>query len=126
MNKAWQQATEEGNHENIIFLLESGENINSLDSYGQTALMNAAYRGDTELVKLLVGQGAKLDVTAKYNLTALMLAVINERNEIVRILVNAGANTNMKGSSGSFECTPVEYAKEHGNNEIISILDKNT
>ena len=126
MNKEWQKATESGNYEEVLLLIENGEDINSLDRYGQTALMNATYRGDSELVKLLVEQGAKLDVTAKYNLTALMLAVINDRKEIVRILVNAGANTTLKGSKGTFECTPIEYAKEHGKDEIVSILSNCT
>ncbi len=53
---------------------------------------------------------------------ALMLAVINERIEIVRIPVHAGANTELKGSNGTFKCTPIEYARKHGNDEIIDIL----
>lgn len=122
MKKEWQKATNSGNYQEVCLLLDDGEDINSLDRYGQTALMNAAYRGDTQLVKLLVERGAKLDITAKYNLTALMLAVINDHNDIVRILVNAGANTGIKGHKGSFVCTPIEYAKEHGKGEIVTIL----
>lgn len=126
MNKEWQAATEAGNHAKVSLLLENGENINSLDRFGQTALMNAAHRGDTGLVKLLVDRGAELDITAKYNLTALMLAVINKHTEIVRILANAGADATIKGSKGTFERTPLDYAKEHGNDEIVSILCKTT
>lgn len=126
MKKEWQEATEAGDCEKVSLLLEEGEDINSLDRYGQTALINAAYRGDINLVKFLVERGAELDITAKLNLTALMLAVINERNEIVRILVQAGANTDLKGSEGSFERTPIEYARERGNNEIVNILSNCT
>lgn len=122
MKKEWQEATEAGDCEKVSLLLEEGEDINSLDRYGQTALMNTVYRGDINLVKFLVGRGAKLDIAAKLNLTALMLAVINEHNEIVRILVQAGANTELKGSKGSFERTPIEYARECRNDEIVNIL----
>jgi len=125
MKKEWKEATETGNCEKVSILLEEGEDINSLDSCGQTALINAAYRGDINLVSLLVVHNAKLDITAKLNLTALM-AVINKRNEVVRILVQAGANTTLKGSKGSFERTPIEYAREHGNNEIVNILSNFT
>jgi len=112
MKKEWKEATETGNCEKVSILLEEGEDINSLDSCGQTALINAAYRGDINLVSLLVVHNAKLDITAKLNLTALM-AVINKR-------------TTLKGSKGSFERTPIEYAREHGNNEIVNILSNFT
>ena len=122
MNLNWQKATDEGDYEQICSLLEKGEDINSLDRYGQSALMNAAHRGDARTVKLLVEQGANLDITAKYNLSALMLAVITGHSDIVRILVNAGASTEIKGNGAEFDCTPVEYARKHGKNEIVYIL----
>lgn len=123
MKKDWQQATEAGDCARVASLINNGENIDSLDRYGQTALMNAVYRGDTELVKLLVASGANLDITAKYNLTALMLAVINDHNDIVSILVNNGANTQIKGNRGTFLCTPLEYARKYGKEEIVSIIN---
>ncbi len=126
MRKDWQEATQLGECEKVCSLIDQGGDINSLDKHNQTALMNATYHGDTNLVRVLVDHGAKLDISAKYNLTALMLAVINKHNEIVRILVEAGANTELKGSGGSFELTPLEYAIEHGNDEIVSILNHYT
>jgi ankyrin repeat protein len=126
MRKDWQEATQLGECEKVRSLIDQGADINSLDKHSQTALMNATYHGDTNLVRVLVDHGAKLDISAKYNLTALMLAVINKHNEIVRILVEAGANTELKGSEGSFELTPLEYAIEHGNDEIVSILSNCT
>ena len=116
------EATQAGDCSRVVTLLEEGSDINSLDKHGQTALMNAAYRGDVKLVRVLVDHGAKLDHTAKYRLTALMLAVINNHKEIVEILVTAGADTQLKGSKGYFERTPLEYAEEQGKNDIANIL----
>ena len=124
MKKDWLEATQAGNCKVVISLIDKGADINALDKHGQTALMNAARQGDASLAKELADQGADLDHTAKYNLTALMLAVINDHKEIVNILVKAGANTELKGSEGSFEYSPLEYAIKHGNDEIASILQR--
>ena len=126
MNKDWLEATRIGDCDRVRSLLDAGADIDSLDDHGQTALMNAAYRGDDSLVRVLVDHGANLDHTAKYRLTALMLAVINGHKETVRMLVEAGANTKLKGSTGHFERTPLEYATEFGNDDMVNILRKYT
>lgn len=122
MKKDWLEATQAGDCSRVVTLLNMGADINSLDKHGQTALVNATYRGDLSLVRLLVDNGAELNVTAKYNLTALMLAVINGHIDIVRILVAAGADAQLKGSQGTFECTPLEYAIEQGRDDIAIIF----
>ena len=126
MKKDWTEATRAGNIERVQALLDEGADINSLDKYGQTALMNAAVHGDLELVQMLVKHGAELNHTAKYRLTALMLAVINNHRAVVSVLLEAGANAELAGSKGHFEHTPLEYAKEHGLHEIAAILSNRT
>ncbi len=126
MKKDWAEATRTGNIERVQALLNEGTDINSLDKYGQTALMNAATRGDINLVQVLVKHGAELNHTAKYKLTALMLAVINHHKAVVSVLLEAGANAELGGSKGHFERTPLGYAKEHGLHEIAVILSNCT
>ncbi len=126
MKKDWLEATKSRNVEQVRKLITEGADINSLDRYGQTALMNAAMIGDLELVRLLVERGAELDHAAKYGLTALMLAVINRRKEIVQLLVGAGADLHVKGSYGQFACTPLEYADRSAMHEISSVLRSHT
>ncbi len=126
MKKDWAEATRTGNIERVQALLDEGADINSLDKYGQTALMNAATRGDLNLAQVLVKHGAELDHTAKYRLTALMLTVINNHKAVASVLLDAGANTELGGSKGHFERTPLEYAKEHGLHEIAAILSNRT
>lgn len=124
MKNSWLEATQNGDCDRVVALLNEGADINSLDKHGQTALMNVAYRGDLALVELLIKEGAELNHSAKYRLTALMLAVINSHKEIVKALVEAGADTE-RGGSGPFEYTPLEYAMKHGLTEFISILTSN-
>jgi len=126
LNKEWIDATNAGDVSRVRALLDAGADIDALDKYGQTALMNAAHRGDTELVQVLVQLGANLDHAAKYRLTALMLAVIADRHDAVRVLVAAGADRGIRGSKGSFACTPLEYAEAHGKVALASILRNGT
>lgn len=126
MKREWEEATKTGNIANVQALLDEGVDINSLDKYGQTALMNAAFRGDLELIKALVKHRANLNHTAKYRLTALMLAVINNHELVVSALLTAGADTQLTGSKGDFERTPLEYAKEHGFHDIAGIISNRT
>ena len=126
MQKDWLEATKAGDLQRVLSLLEAGADIDSLDHYGQTALMNAVLSNDFELTQLLVAQGAKLDHAAKYRLSALMLAIINQRVEMVQLLVEAGANGELEGSYGEFACTPLAYAERHGFYEISNILKAHT
>ncbi|MCL4299046.1 MAG: ankyrin repeat domain-containing protein [Anaerolineae bacterium] len=114
MNKAWQAATQQGDVEQVRYLLEAGADINARDRYGQTALMNAARTGQVELVRLLVEQGAALNTTAKYNLTALMLAIINGHIKIACILIQAGADESIRGTGapGFYSKTALMLAEE--------------
>ena len=126
MHKDWLAATQAGECGRVEALLKQGHDINSLDKHSQTALMNAAHWGNLDLVKLLVENGADLNCTAKYSLSALMLAVIGNHREIVKVLVEAGADTHIRGSKGSFACTPLEYAVNHGFNDIANHLRDDT
>ncbi len=125
MKPDWREATQSGDCERVHTLLDEGAEIDSLDEHGQTALINASLRGDIDLVQLLIKQGAELNHTAKYRLTALMLAVVNRKTEIVRILMGASVNVDLSGT-GPFDYTPLEYAEEHGLDEIASILKSRT
>ena len=105
-------------------LAASGEDVNSRDAHGQTALMLAAMLGHAAVVATLIRRGADLNVSAKYKLTALMLAVINGHEEIARMLAAAGADVTLRGAGapGFFDKTAGDLASERGDVTLASLL----
>jgi uncharacterized protein len=122
VTKDWAEATTAGDVDRVCTLLDAGADVDARDKHGQTALMNAAHRGDLALVQALVRRGASLNNTAKWRLTALMLAVIANHPEVVAVLIAAGADPDIKGSTGDFARTPLEYAEAHGQSRLASLL----
>lgn len=124
MTPDWQQAAESGDAARLAELLETGAEVDTLDRYGQTALMLAARNGHVDAVRVLLDAGAELDHTAKYSLSALMLAVLNDRLEVVEQLVQAGADLGIEGTGapGFAEKTALEIALDLGRDEIAEVL----
>lgn len=124
----WERAAKSGDAAALRALLDGAVGVDSLDRYGQTALMLAAPRGHREAVEVLLGAGADLDHTAKYGLSALMLATINDRQEIARLLVEAGADTRIRGTGapGFYEKTALDLAVDLGRAGIAALLRERT
>jgi ankyrin repeat protein len=120
----WHDAVRSGDASRVQALLDERSDIDALDEHGQTALMNAVYWGNFEVAKLLVDRGAALNHTGKLHLTALYLAVIGDRIDMVELLIQAGADTNIKGSSGEFNCTPREYAQQKGKTDVVRLFEQ--
>lgn len=66
-NNDFQKAASTGDLDRVKKLLDAGQDINAIDIYGHTALMNAAWEGHTELVKFLLDKGALTDIQHKYS-----------------------------------------------------------
>ena len=124
MSPDWQRAAEIGDALRLAEMLEAGAEIDTLDRYGQTALMLAARNGHYEAVSVLVDADADLDHTAKYNLSALMLAALNDRLEVVEQLMEAGADSEIEGSGapGFAGKTALEIAGDLGREEIAEAI----
>jgi ankyrin repeat protein len=124
MRRAWQEAADRGDAVALRALLEEGEDVNSLDRYGQTALMRAALKGHAAAARVLIEAGADLDRTAKYRLSALMLATINGHDPVVRLLLEAGADTGLRGSGapGFADKTALDLANDLGRELIAKLL----
>lgn len=124
MSPDWQRAAEIGDALRLAEMLEAGAEVDTLDRYGQTALMLAARNGHYEAVSVLVDADADLDHTAKYNLSALMLAALNDRLEVVEQLMEAGADSEIEGSGapGFAGKTALEIAEDLGREEIAEAI----
>ena len=124
MQEEWRRAVIGGDIDVIGRLLGEGQAVDSLDSYGQTALMLAAVHGQTAMVDLLLAHQAKLDVTAKFGLSALMLAIINHHTDIAATLIDHGADAALQstGASGYFGKTASDLAKDLGSDALAEAI----
>ena len=124
MQPVWEDAITRGDVEAARRLLQAGEDVDSRDRHGQTALMLAAHRGQQALLEVLIENGANLNVTAKYHLSALMLAVVAGHTEIARRLAQAGADRDIRGTGapGFAGKTAYDLAVERDMKELCEEL----
>jgi len=126
LNPKWEHAVRDADITSIAEQLASGAEIDSLDRYGQSALMLAARRGSFEAARLLVNAGADLDITAKYGLSAIMLAVVNGHESIARLLLSAGADLSIRGTGapGFHGKAVADLARERGLDQLAAELSQ--
>ena len=101
--------------EEAVFHIENGEDINSCNTIGQTALHLASENGHLETVKFLIE--SKADIEAKDNLfgkTALHLASENGHLETVKFLIENKANINPKDDNGNTALEVVKFLITNG------------
>ncbi|CAG8575033.1 13340_t:CDS:2, partial [Racocetra fulgida] len=85
----------------INFLLENGENSNSVDENSKTLLHWSAFEGHKEIVNYLLERNINLvKAVDNNNETVLYEAAWNEHTEIVKFLINQGADINSKNKNG--------------------------
>jgi ankyrin repeat protein len=98
VKSGWERAAKGGDATSLAAQISDGADIDSLDRFGQSALMIAARHGHLDAVRVLVRAGAALDITAKFGLSATMLAVINHHEDVARVLAGAGSNLRLVGT----------------------------
>ena len=110
-----------GHLEIVKALVDAGADLNMQDySYGDTALMMAAFSGHIKIANLLILAAANLNAQGKYGDTALISAASNGHLEIVKALISAGANINIINKSGE---TALDIAKKRNCMEIAIFLE---
>ena len=78
------------NAEMVKALLEKGTNVNGIDPYDWTALMNAVYLNDVEMVKILLAAGADVNSKNYLGRSALFMAESLGHKGIEPVLKAAG------------------------------------
>jgi ankyrin repeat protein len=95
-------AVAEGHSTTANILLAAGAKVNSVNSYGRSALMFAAWYGNAEITGNLLVKGADVNLvpTDKEGMTALIAATVKGYKEIVSMLLKAGADPNIRDKEG--------------------------
>jgi ankyrin repeat protein len=127
----------------VIKYINTGININALDSYKNSLLKCAAYKGYIDIVKLLLKHEAVTSYKPLWGHThvphgtetgddssgvdssikdiALHSAVIKNHYEIAKLLLSHKANANSFCDNG---LTPLHIAAEYGNIDMLKLLIK--
>jgi len=114
----------------LRFLIdEQGADVNDVDEYGESPLMDACIRGHSEVVEFLIRRGADVNICDIRGLTALMCACIHggeNGRAIVLSLLKAGANVDrvtFHGMHGmhrtAFTCL---HQHDHMRDAIIGVM----
>ena len=109
------------NVERVTELLQQGEDVNTAQGDGMTALHWAAENDNGALANLLIAAGANLDsVTRMGGYSALHLASRNGAAEVVSALLAAGSDVMARTSTGAV--TPLHFAAASGDADVINQL----
>ncbi len=107
LNKELLKASEEGDTEEIKKLFNVGADPNTINIYGQTALMLACPEANYEIVKILLSTGVNVNAKDKDGNTALMFIMpygyyeTNYSKKIMELLISYGADVNATNNSGN-------------------------
>lgn len=107
--------------EPVSVLLESGADVNAVDTHGESALIRAAMeRDNAAVITLLLGRGANVNAReTSSGHTALILAAANGYVENVRALLDGKADRDIKTNAGA---TALTLATKNNHPEIVALL----
>ena len=90
----------DGNYQQLKHAVEMGMDVNEIDKYGYTPLIETAIMRKTTMAKLLLSHGAIIDEMDMAGRTALHWAVDTNNLRLATLLLEAGADPNSYGFSG--------------------------
>lgn len=109
--------------ERMTQLLQQGEDVNTAQGDGMTAIHWAAENGNGAIADLLIVAGANLDaITRMGGYSALHLASRNGAAEVVSALLAAGSDVMAETTTGAV--TPLHFAAASGDVDVINRLVK--
>lgn len=103
---------------NMVFPSLNTE-VNRLNKFGETYLMEAASDGDSKSVKSLIDNGADVNALTQSGFTALMFAVMFGHEDVAHILLDRGADANKQNVDS---VTALMIASRFGYSSITNLL----
>lgn len=108
-----------GDLKTVKLLLYAGVEVNTKNSSGSNALIEASWAGKKEVVSYLLDAKADINLASSGQLTALSAAVNQKHEDVALLLLEHGANPNVVDSAGS---TPLIEAAWQGNMPLVKAL----
>lgn len=113
------EAARKGNTPIIIELLAQGVDINGVDRFNETALMNAADNNQLATITELLKNGAQINLVNKHGRTALFFAAMAGHSSVVEYLLRQGAQPDLADQDGE---TPLMMSARRGDLASAEIL----
>ncbi|HLI22556.1 MAG TPA: ankyrin repeat domain-containing protein [Stellaceae bacterium] len=112
-------AAEQGNADQIAWIMAAGGNCDEADSEGHTALMHAAMANYTAVATALIAHGAQLDLRDRLGDTALHWAAQSGSTGVLRVLLAAHATVDIADGKGQ---TPLMLAARNNHPDAVRLL----
>ncbi|CAC5384581.1 ANKRD28 [Mytilus coruscus] len=119
------KASQDGNLEQIRYLLDSGVNINRANETGLTALIVAAFANNAQSCKMLLENGAKIDQKDIGGYTALHLTTSIETTNVLLQYITDDNKKELINAKTKYGRTPLHEAALHGPAEKVLALLSN-
>ncbi len=95
-NQSLRWASQRGNETEVASALKAGAEIDHVDRYGRTVLMDAVETGHLKVTQKLLRSGANVKLRDKNGDDAILYAVRHKQPEIITLLSKYGADTNSR------------------------------
>ncbi len=112
-------ASERGETQQVLALLEQGAQIDVQDAQGRTPIMRATYAHQTTMVATLIRAGADIDIRDNNLDNPLNYASAEGFLDIVKLAIDAHADTRLTNRFGGVSLIP---AAERGHVEVVREL----
>lgn len=109
-------AAKSGKPAMVKTLLAARPKVNARNSFGETALMLAAFAGHLEVVQILLANGADVN---QPGWTSLIYSAAQNRMDVARLLLKSGAEVNAHSGSGT---TALMMAAREGHMSMVLLL----
>lgn len=108
-----------GRQKNVEQLIKNGADVNEIDDYGFTPLVEAAIANQTSIASLLITAGAKVNKPDLVGSTALHWATENYNLPLCKMLLEHGANPNAYTRYGQAVLVKPLLRRQHDLKELL-------